>query len=1035
MKITDVSLRRPVTVLILTIALVVFGTYSYLNMGVERMPNVEFPVVVVRTTMEGASPAIIDNDVTDVLEARINTIEGIKNIRSSSYEGRSVIVIEFELDRNVDFAAADVRGKVSMATGLLPDDCDDPQVDKYDPANWPIMNIAVKNDGRTDQKTVVRFVDKIVTERLQTVKGVGGVQLAGFRDREIRIWVNTDALEAYGLTVKDIKNAVHNKHVELPAGRIETGAREYGIRLEGEYTSVAELSFVPVAYRNGTLIRLHDVARIEDGFEDKRSEAIYDGRETIMIQVRKQKGANEVALSRLVRARIDELNRNAPPGTTLAVVQDTASFIMRSMNGVFWDIVASICLTSIIMFVFLRTIRATFIAAVTIPVCLLGSLSVLYWMGITINNMSMMGISLAVGMVVDATSVVMENISRHRAMGKTAYVAARDGTGEVGFAVVAGAATTLAVFLPVAFMGGMMGRFFNAFGVTVATTISISLLLSLTLTPFLCSRILGRQRESRIEAALERPFLWLERKYRGALVFSVNHRIFIVASAIAVFALGIFLATLLGTEFFPSEDQGRLRVQIELPADSALEVTQRVTREMVEMIQQDPRVAYTYGIVGSGAGEDVYKSTINIELIDRKQRPKAGVIMTELRNRLASFRDVDIKMGTWGGSDITLVIQGPTSESLAEIGDQIKRDLAVNARGLVDITTDLQMNKPRINLGLNRALADDLNVNIRELSEELEAWFGGTNTGTFSEGGYRYDIRIRAEEDARNDPGKVANTLVRTESGGIIRADALVTSSIGMAPNVIKRYNRQRSLEIGANVEGVSPGEGIVIMEEVFRKYAPQDGTYDMVPAGDSENMKESFHYMMIALVFAVLLVYIVMAIQFESFLHPFTVMFSLPLMTSGSFGMLYLMGLRISVMSFMGIILLVGVVVNNAILLVDFINQLRAQGMKKLDAVVAAGPLRLRAILMTTVSTMFGNLPVALALSEGGEVRQPMSVAVTGGLFTSTLLTLLVIPVLYLIFDDVKDAIGGSIGRYRAYRRLRASGRKRRRNGKAVQA
>ena len=1019
MKITEISLRRPVTVLICTIALVVFGIYSYTNMGVERMPNVEYPIVVVRTTMEGASPAIIDNDVTDVLEARINTIEGIKNITSSSYEGRSVIVIEFELDRNVDFAAADVRGKVSMATGQLPDECKDPQVDKYDPSNWPIMNIAVKNDGRTDMKNVVRYVDKIVTERLQTVKGVGGVQLAGFRDREIRVWVNTDSLEAYGLTTKDIKNAVYNKHVELPAGRVETGAREYGIRLEGEYQSVAELSYLPVAYRNGAIIRLKDVARIEDDFQDKRSESLYEGKPTIMVQVRKQKGANEVALSLAVKERIEELNRTAPPGTTLIIVQDSAKFILSSMDGVFWDIILSICLTSIIMFVFLRTIRTTLVAVITIPVCLLGSLSVLYFMGVTINNMSMMGLSLAVGMVVDATSVVMENITRHREMGKTAFRAAQDGTEEVGFAVIAGAATTLAVFIPVAFMGGMMGRFFNSFGITVSTTIAISLLISLTLTPFLCSRILGRQKIGPLQIMLERPFLWLESKYREALEYSVSHRKTVIITALLIFIAGLGIAKTLGTEFFPNEDQGRLRVQIELPAESSLEVTESVVKEMVDKVQEDPRVAYTYGVVGSGSGEEVYKGTINIELIDRSKRERAGVIMGQLRKKLAVFRDVDIKMGTWGGSDITLVIQGSTTESLADIGEMIKRDLAENARGLVDITTDLQMNKPRINLALNRALADDLNVNIRELSDELMAWFGGTKSGSFNEGGYRYDIRIRAEQSGRNDPDKIPNTLVKTESGGVIRAAGLVNSSIGMAPNVIKRYNRQRSLQIGANVEGISPGEGILIMEEVFRKYAPQDGTYSMSPAGDSENMKTSFRYMSIALIFAIILVYMVMAIQFESFLHPFTVMFSLPLMTSGSFGLLALMGLRISVMSFMGIILLVGVVVNNAILLVDFINKLRANGMEKVAAVIAAGPLRLRAILMTTVSTMIGSMPVALALSQGGEVRQPMSVAVIGGLFTSTLLTLLVIPVLYLVFDDIADKVKSRVNRFRAYTRM----------------
>lgn len=1020
MKITDISLRRPVTVLICTIALVVFGTFSYMNMGVERMPNVEFPIVVVRTTLEGASPAIMDNDVTDILESRINTIEGIKNISSSSYEGRSVIVVEFDLERDIDNAAADVRGKANMAKNQLPDECEDPRVDKYDPSDWPIMNIAVKNDGSTDQKTLSRFVDKIVQERLQTVKGVGSVQLAGFRTRQIRVWMDTSSLEAYNLTAKHVGSAIRSKHVELPAGRVETGSKEYGIRLQGEYLSVAELEFLPVAVRNGAVIRLRDVARVEDDFEDTRSSAHFDGNPSIIVQVRKQKGANEVLLSKLVKSRIDELNKIAPQGTNLVIAQDNAVFILNSMNGVFWDILLSILLTAIIMFVFLRTVRATLIAVITIPVCLLGSLSVLYMMGITINNMSMMGLSLAVGMVVDATTVVMENITRHRDMDKTAFRASEDGTGEVGFSVIAGAATTLAVFIPVAFMGGMMGRFFNSFGVTVATTIAISLLVSLTLTPFLCSRLLGRKKVTPLQTRMEKPFIWLENEYSKSLSFAVLHRKTVLIFALCLFVLGLFFANSLGTEFFPSEDQGRLRASVELPADTSLEVTSTVAKEMIDLIQKDKNVLYTYGIIGSGGGQEIYKAVINIQLINRSHRPRANVIMKQLRAKLIVFKDADVKMGRWGGSDITLVIQGPTSEALADIGDLIKKDLEGQARGLVDITTDLQMNKPRVNLKLNRALADDLNINVRDLSDELLTWFGGRTYGSFSDSGYRYDIRVRADRESRDDPAKTLNTLVTTKDAKVIRAEGLFTPSIGMAPNVIKRYNRQRSLQIGANVENISPGEGIKIMEEVFNKYAPHDGTYNMTPAGDSEKMKDSFNYMAIALMFAILLVYMVMAIQFESFLHPLTVMFSLPLMTAGSFGLLALTGLRLSVMSFMGIILLVGVVVNNAILLVDFINQLREQGEDKVQAVLKAGPLRLRAILMTTTSTMMGSLPVALSLSAGGETRQPMSVAVIGGLFTSTLLTLLVIPVIYLIFDDVADKVKARINKYRAYMRLR---------------
>lgn len=1021
MKIVEGSMRRPVGVIIGTLALIVFGLYGLYQIGIERMPNVDIPVVMVRTTLEGASPAIVDNDVTDVLEARINTIEGIKNISSSSYEGRSFIIVEFVLERDIDNAAADVRGKASMVQSSLPDDAESPQIDKFNMDDRPVMFIAVENRGQINKRDLSRFVDKVALERLQTVQGVGGAESGGFQERQIRVWVDPDKLESRNLTALEVKNAIQNKHVELPAGRVETGAQEYGIRLNGEYASVDELANLPIKNVNGAIIRLRDIARIEDGFEDVRNVAIYNGKDTILIFIRKQRGANEVDLAAGVKKRLEELNAIAPPGVTLKVVQDNSVYILNSMHGVRDDIIMGILLTSLIMFLFLRTFRATVVTVITIPVCLLGSVIVLWGMGLTLNNMSAMGLSLAVGMVVDATTVVIENVQRHREMGKTALRAALDGTGEVGASVIAGAATTIAVFLPVALMPGMIGRFFSSFGTTVTVTIAISLLLSVTLTPFLCANLLGRMKKpARWQNWMEKPLIWLERGYGRVLKAAVRHRLVTLAIAVGAFAAGIFIAGKLGSEFFPNEDQGRFNISIEMAADASIESTLAFMKELSETVQQDPRVLYTYGNAGGGAGSAVYKGTLHVHLVDRKLRPSSGAIMREWREKLAAYKDVDIKLGNWGGSDLTLVIQGPTTEELARLGDEIKADLQREKRGLTDIVTDLQMNKPRINLELNRALADDLGVNVRTLSSELDAWFGGTTAGTFNDEGYRYDIRIRADEPGRNTPDKVLNTLVRTNGGELIRADGLVSPVMDMAPNVIKRYNRQRSIQIQANTEGISPGEGIRIMEEVFHRHAPQNGLFTMTPAGDSENMRESFGYILTGIVFAIVLVYMVMAVQFESFLHPLTVMFSLPLMTSGAFGFLYLMGLRLSVMSLMGIILLIGIVVNNAIMLVDFANKERAKGLDKVTAMLNAGPLRLRAILMTTVSTMIGTLPIALGLSLGGEVRQPMSAAVIGGLFTSTLLTLLVIPVVYLLMDDFADYVKGTVRHARAVRRGR---------------
>lgn len=1020
MKIVEASMRRPVGVIIFTLAFIIFGLYALSQIGIERMPNVDVPVVMIRTELDGASPAIIDNDVTDVLEARINTIESIKDISSSSYEGKSIITVEFELDRDIDNAAADVRGKASMVQSKLPDDAESPQIDKFNIDDRPVMFIAVENKGNVEKKIVSQYVDKIALERLQTVQGVGGAETSGFQEREIRVWVDPDKLESRDLTALEVKTAIESKHVELPAGRIETGPQEYGIRLNGEYESVEQLAMLPVKNVNGAVVRLGDVARIEDGFEDRRNVAILNGQETILIQIRKQRGANEVKISEGVRKRLEELNRTAPEGLSLTVVQDNSTYILNSMHGVRDDIIAGIILTAIVMFLFLRTLKATIVTVITIPVCLLGSIIVLWGMGLTMNNMSTMGLSLAVGMVVDATTVVIENVQRHREMGKPAVRAALDGTSEVGASVIAGSATTIAVFLPVALMPGMIGRFFSSFGTTVTVTIAISLLLSVTLTPFLCANIMGRlsKTTTRWQRWLEAPIIWLEGRYRRALRVAVTHRWTTLAIAFGAFTLGIFIAAHLGTEFFPSEDQGRFNIKIEMAADSSIENTLAFMQELSAQVQQDPYVKYTYGNAGGGSSSSVYKGTLRVHLIDRNKRPSSRVLMRQWRERLSAYKDVDIKLGNWGGSDLSLVIQGPTTEELAELGDFIKADLQRENLGLVDVTTDLQMNKPRINLHLNRALADDLGVNIQTLSSELDAWFGGVDAGTFNDGGYRYDIRIRADESGRNTPDKVLNTLVRTTSGDLIHADGLVNPVMDLAPNVIKRYNRQRSITIEANTEGISPGEGIDVMEEVFRRHAPQNGLYSMIPTGDSEDMKESFGYILTGIVFAVILVYMVMAVQFESFIHPLTVMFSLPLMTCGAFGFLYLMKLRISVMSLMGIILLIGIVVNNAIMLVDFANQERARGADKVTAMLNAGPLRLRPILMTTVSTMIGTLPIALGISLGGEVRQPMSAAVIGGLFTSTLLTLLVIPVVYLQLDDFADFMKAKIHQYRAIRR-----------------
>ncbi len=999
MKITEIALRRPATVIVLTSALILFGVLGMRGMGVQRTPDVDFPIVAVSTTMRGASATVMDNDVTDVIEEKLSTISGIESISSSSYEGRASTVVQFDLGRDIDAAAADVRDRVNLALSELPDEAETPVVTKYQTGEDPIVTVAVTGPASYREKAV--FVDKVAVARFQSVDGVGNVDTPGLRKREIRAWLDPALLEARGLTASDVSRAINRKHVELPGGSIETDRQKVEIRLAGEYESVESLKRLPVATRSGGIVRLADVARVEDGFEEKTKGAFLDGREAILISIQKQRGSNEVAVSDAVLARVEELKKIAPRGVELQVVSNTADFVRRSMKGVATNLGQAILLCSLVMLFFLRTLRTTFVAVITIPVCLLGSFIFLKGLGLTINNLTMLGISLAVGMVVDATVVVLENVHRHMEDGMAAFQASELGTSEVAFSVLAGAATTIAVFAPIAFLGGIIGRFFYSFGVTVVFTIALSLILSLTLTPFLCSRILHKDHPGRFASAIERILVKLDETYRAVLEKAIAFRWVTLGASAGLFALGLVFAFNIGTGLYPSDDQGTFNISFELPAGASLAETERLLAQVDQIVRKDSSVAYTFGETGTGGGQQSNRGRIFVNLVPRKDRPGVKVIMSRLRTALSGFRDVQFTLAIFGGADLRMTLVGGTPEQLMAISGKVLADLERDGR-LTDLDTDVRLDKPQLNIALDRARTDDLDIDIRDLSTEIQAYFGGTKAGVFKDGGFRYDIRLMAEKDLRKSPLDVGQIAVRSGSGRTVRIPGLVSVERVKAPSVVKRYNRQPSLQISGNVvTGFSSGEGIALVRSAVGKHLPSDGSVSVRATGRSRNQEQDFRRLLGALAVAVTLVYMVMVIQFESFLHPFTVMFSLPLLTPGAFGLLFIAGNNLDMMSFMGIILLVGIVVNNAILLVDFINQQRAKGMDKVQAVINAGPLRLRAILMTAVSTMAGSIPVALKLSEGAEFRQPMAVAVVGGMFTSTFLTLLVIPVVYLVLDD----------------------------------
>jgi HAE1 family hydrophobic/amphiphilic exporter-1 len=1007
MLLSDTAIRRPVTTLIAMAALILFGWIAFRNMGLDLFPEVDFPYVTVTTTLVGASPEVIDMDVTDVLEEQITTIEGIKTIRSQSYEGVSRIFVEFELDKDVDVAAQEVRAKVNLAERDLPDDVDKPIVDKLDVAAQAIMWIAVSSRG--DYARLAQYADKVAKERLQSIRGVGMVQTGGLREREIRVWLDPEKLEARGLTPQDVVRAIKLKHVELPGGRVERLDKEYSVKIEGEYSSAEELAGLVLASRDGAVTRLRDVAKVNDGMEDLRTVARFNGVPTIGLGIRKQSGTNTVEVARRVKAELKEMQKTVPEGIHLEVAFDSSEFIEASMKGVQGDILFGILLTSLIMFLFLRNVRITMISVVAIPISLIGGFVVMYALDFTINNMSMMAMSLAVGMVIDDAIVVLENIFRHVEEGASPMHAAGAGTSEVGLAVIAATSSIAAVFIPVAFMKGIVGRFFYQFGLTVAVTIAISALVSLTLTPMLCSRLLQHEEKHHpLYNLLERGFQSLDVNYRRLLGWVTRHRAYTVLIALASFAAGMTLTPFIGREFSTQDDEARFMLRFEMPTGTSIYKTEERLREIEQIVFSQPEVTHGFSAIGMAAGE-VNKGLMVVHLKPRAERKVHQTeFMRRLRGLLAVHKDMTSSveyMSIFGGgerhADLVYIIQGPDVSALAQVSDRIVPTLR-SLGGFVDVDTDLRITKPEVKVRIDRGLADDLGVDVRSISQDIYTLFGGVEAGKYKEGGERYDIRVRALPAVRDKPEDLYRTAVRSMDGTLVKSSNLMTIEVGQGPNVVNRYNRRRAVTIYTNLEDKPMGQALEELEKATQEILPKDGNWGAATTGRTQAFQETFVYMRYAMIVAIVIIYMVLAAQFESFIHPLTVMLSLPLCVIGVFGLLLITGNTLNITSYIGIIMLMGIVTKNAILLVDYTNTLRARGMQKVEAILQAGPTRLRPILMTAASTIIAVLPVALGMSEGGESRAPMAIAVIGGMLTSTFLTLLVIPVVYLLLDDL---------------------------------
>lgn len=1027
MTLADISIRNHVFAWILMFALIGFGILTYTGvgtvfqgLGVSQNPDVDFPVINVSIAWEGASPEVMETDVVDLVEDAVTSVEGVREVSSSSRQGSANITVEFELERDIDVALQDVQAKLSQLQRRLPLGIDPPVVSKTNPEDDPIMRIAI--GGSRPPTFVADYIRNVVRPQLQTIQGVGEIQLSGFRDRNVRVWYDAVRLEAQGLTVQDVNRAIQREHLEVPAGRIESQAREMNVRAEGEAIDVEGFRSLVVTYRNGAPVRLRDVAVVEDGLEDRRRLYRAMGEPAIGFGITKLRGANAVQVGRDVRARLAEIEQQLPEGLFLAVNFDTTIFVERAIEEILFTLVLAAVLTSLVCWFFLGSWSTTLNVLLAIPTSILGTFIVMYVFGFTLNTYTVLGLTLVVGIVVDDAIMVLENIYRHREEGKGKVAAASVGAREITFAAAAATLAIMAIFLPVAFMKGIIGRFFFQFGVTISVAVLISLLEALTLAPMRLSRTLEvGARASRLERWVSKTFARLAAGYHRLLLPALRHRKLVLAGATVLFVLSLFIGKLLRQEFIPSQDMGRFGIRFQTPVGSSLDTTERVLAQIERFLQGRPEVEKYGGFVGGFGGGEVNSGFVFVTMKEPRDRPvdpKAGRrlsqegLMGVARQATSAFPGARIVMldfsqrgfsaGRGGGFPVEFNIRGPDWDELGRSSRVIMEKMRES--GLVtDINSDYQVGMPEVQVFPDRNKAADLGVSMAEIGETINSAIGGQRVGKFKDQGRRFDIRVRLLAQQRQRPEDIARLLVRTGSGGLVRLGDIVRIEQRPTLQTITRRDRQRAITITANVvPGVSQSDAIDRSMQLARESLPD--AYRVVASGSARTFREAFESLFFAMILGLVVAYMVLASQFNAFTHPFTVLLALPFSVSGALVALLLAGQSLNVYSLLGIILLMGIAKKNSILLVDFTNQARAQGMGRHEALLHACPIRLRPILMTSTATIAGALPPAFAIGPGAELQRPMALSIVGGMIVSTAFTLFVVPAAYSLIDDAVE-------------------------------
>jgi multidrug efflux pump len=1004
MMLSDLSIRRPVLASMLSLALVLFGAIGYTQLAVREFPDVDPPIVSVSTALPGANPEVVESAVTDILEEELSTVEGLRTLTSASQEGFSNITLEFNLERDVEAAAQDTRDKVARIRERLPDDVEEPVVAKEDADAQPFFWLALSGQNY-DLLQLSDIGDRLVKSRLQTLTGVGRAQIFGERRFSMRVWLSASELAARGLTVQDVQQAIRTRNVEVPAGRIESERREFTVRSLGELKTPEEFSNLVVSNQDGILVKLKDLGRVELGPEDERSTLRYKGTPAVAIGVVRQSKSNILSVSQAIQAELPRIQQSLPPGVAINTAFDQSVFVQISIEEAQKTLMIAALLVVIIIFIFLRNLRATIIPGLAIPTSIVATFAIMYFLGFSINNFTLLALTLAIGIVVDDAIIVLENAYRHQEeLGEAPEQAAVNGTREIAFAVISTTIALVAVFTPLAFLKGSTGRLFNEFGIAVAGSVIISGFVALTLTPMLCAKILRMpQRHGQLYRALEAGFNRLAARYARTLALALRHRTVIVVGAALVTVGAVLVFRSLEREFVPPEDRGWFLSFIIAPEGSSLAYTDGYQRQAEAILAKTEGVEKYFSVVNIGDGVSrgiIFSNLIDWSKRDRSVQEVVGEVQAQYFGipGVLAFANNPPAFG-WG-SPVNFVIQHPDFEMLSKGNDTLLAR-AQRIPGLVNVDSDLRVNKPQLTVSFDRDRAEDLGVPVSDVATTLQVLLGGSETGTFTRANKQYDVIVQLDPRARATPSDMTGLYVRGRGNQLVKLEALATVREGVAPRALNHFNRVRSSTITASLApGFTLGQAIDSLTRIAGEVLPRGSSTAL--AGESRELEESGASLYFAFALALVVVFMVLASQFESLVHPFTVLLAVPLAVTGALVTLKLAGSTLNVYSQIGMILLIGLVTKNSILLVEYINQLKEKGMTTTDAALEAGRIRLRPILMTSVATVMGAVPIALGLGAGSLSRRPLGYAIVGGMIFSTLLTLYVVPAVYVIFDGL---------------------------------